>query len=249
MAGIIVELIISWLLLWFICRKHLFVLGFRPTKDNATNLCIGLLIAAACCTLYQLMTVAFSNNSWTLNKQVTAKAVWESSKWTFVSVLYEELIFRGTLLYIAIRKIGVSKACMLSAVCFGIYHWFSYNVFGSPLMMVITFLMTALVGLSWAFAFAKTGSLYLPTGLHFGWNFFSLVVFSNGNFGQAIFIKANENQPQGVLSWFVFLVQVFALPILSFWYLKWFSTKQEVPVDNEQQQLSSALQQAMKTEE
>lgn len=99
MAGIIVELIISWLLLWFISRKNLSVLGFRPTKNRVTNLGAGLLIAASCCTLYQIMTTAFINNSWTLNKQVTGNGILESSRWALVSVLYEELIFRGALLY------------------------------------------------------------------------------------------------------------------------------------------------------
>jgi membrane protease YdiL (CAAX protease family) len=242
MAGIVVELIISWLLLWLICKKHLSVLGFGPTKIRVTNLCVGLLIAASCCTLYQLMTTAFGNNSWILNKRVTGKVILESSRWTLVSVLYEELIFRGALLYIAIKKIGVTKACIISAVGFGIYHWFTFNVLGNPLMMAITFFMTAIVGLSWAFAFAKTGSLYLPIGLHIGWNLFSTIVFSNGNFGQAIFVRINEHQPQGVSSLLVFLFQVFALPIVTFWYLRRLSKKQEVPADREHKPLTSVLQ-------
>src|SRR4051812_15293593 len=143
MAGIIVELVISWLLLWFICKKHISVLGFKPTKNRAANLVIGFLIAASCCTMYQIMTTAFIDNSWVLNKQLTGKTILESSRWTLVSVLYEELIFRGAILYIAIKKFGVTKACILSAACFGIYHWFTFNVLGNPFMMVITFLMTA----------------------------------------------------------------------------------------------------------
>lgn len=234
MIGIIVELTISWFVLWFICKKHLSVLGFRPTKNRMTQLIVGLFIAATCCTLWQLMTTGFVDNGWVLNKQATVKGILESSRWTLVAVLYEELIFRGALLYIAIKKLGTTKACILSAVCFGIYHWFSYNIFGNPSMMVIVFLMTATVGLSWAFAFARTGSLYLPIGLHLGWNLFSIVVFSNGKFGQAILVKANAIKLQGVLSWFVFLFQVLALPILTFWYLKWISNKQAVSVDKEQ---------------
>jgi uncharacterized protein len=242
MIGIIVELIISWLLLWFIVKKHISVLGFRPSKNRITNLVIGILIAGSCCTVWQLMTTAFIHNNWVLNKQVTAKGIVENSRWIFVSVLYEELIFRGALLYIAITKLGVTKACILSAVCFGIYHWFSYNVFGNPLMMAVVFLMTATVGLSWAYAFAKTKSLYLPTGLHFGWNLFSVVVFSNGNFGQAVLVKVSANQVQGAASWLVFLFQVLALPVLTFLYLKWFSRRQAVPIDKEQQPLRSVLQ-------
>jgi len=239
MIGIIVQLIVSWVLLWFICKKHLSVLGLRPTKNRTTSLIVGFLIAAFCCTMWQLMTTAFIDNSWVSNKQATTKGILESSRWTLVSVVYEELIFRAALLYIATKKLGVAKACILSAICFGIYHWFTYNVFGNPLMMLIVFLMTSIVGLSWAFAFAKTGSLYLPIGLHLGWNLFSIVVFSNGNVGQAILVKANNNQIQGSLSWFVFLFQVLALPILTFWYVKWLSKKQEVRLAKEQQPLTS----------
>ncbi|MGH2623228.1 MAG: lysostaphin resistance A-like protein [Sphingobacterium sp.] len=241
MAGVIIELIISWLLLWFITKKHLSVLGFRPTKRRVANLGVGLLLAVSCCIIHQIMTTAFVNNSWILNKQVTANAILESSRWNFVSVLYEELIFRGALLYIAIKKIGVTKACVLSAVCFGIYHWFTFNVFGNPLMMVITFLMTANVGFSWALAFAKTKSLYLPIGLHFGWNFFNTVVFSNGSSGQTIFVRMNENQLQGLSSWLVFIFQVFALPFLTFWYLDRLAKKQKLTVDKEQQPLTGVL--------
>jgi len=43
MAGIIVELIISWILLWFICKKHLAVLGFTPTKTRFLNLLFGFI--------------------------------------------------------------------------------------------------------------------------------------------------------------------------------------------------------------
>lgn len=228
MAGLIVELIISWLLLWLVCNKHLSVLGFRPTKGRLTNLAIGFLIAASCCTLYQLITTTFINNSWILNKQATQKAVLQTSKFTLVSVLYEELIFRGALLYIAIKKLGVAKACIISAVAFGIYHWFTFNVFGNPFMMIITFLMTAIVGLSWAYAFAKTSSVYLPVGLHFGWNFFNTIMFSNKPGAWAIFVKANTNQLQNIPSLLAFLFQVFALPLLTFWYLNWRSKKQEL---------------------
>ncbi len=234
MAGVIVELIISWILLWFICKKHLSVLGFRPTKNRVTHLGLGLLIAASCCTIYQLMTTVFVGNNWILNKQATREEILENSRGALISVLYEELIFRGALLYIAIKKLGVTKACILSSVCFGIYHWFTFNVIGNPFMMVITFLMTAFVGLSWAFAFAKTSSLYLPIGLHFGWNLFSLVVFSNSSPAQAIFVRANDNNLQGLLSWLVFIFQILALPLLTFWYLRRLSKKQKLPFDKEQ---------------
>jgi len=189
MIGIIVELIISRLLLWFIEKKNLSVLGFTPTRNRMMNLCAGILLAALTCTVYHILTTSFAGNGWTLNKNFTIQRTLSSVWWTLKSVLFEELIFRGALLYVAIKKFGVKIACIISAACFGFYHWFSYNAFGDPVQMVIIFFMTGIFGLVLAFAFAKTKSLYLPVGLHFGWNLLNIVVFSNGPLGQQIFYK------------------------------------------------------------
>ena len=220
MIGIIVELVISWLMLWLIEKKNLSALGFAPTKSRTIHLIAGFLLAAACCAIFNIATVAFVKNAWTFNKQMSAGEIWAGSWWVLKSVLYEELIFRGALLYIVIRKIGMVKGCVVSAICFGIYHWFSYNAFGNPVPMIFVFIVTAVAGLMFAFSFAKTNSLYLPIGLHFGWNLFSIVVFSNGPLGTQLFTRLNDEQPRGILSLLIFLFQVLALPLLTYWWLR-----------------------------
>lgn len=227
MAGIFIELVASWLLLWLVCKKHLSALGLKPTQSRLLHFGAGLVLAGGCCATYQWLTTAFIANHWTVNRQVNATMVLNSTRWVLVSVLYEELLFRGALLYIAIKKIGLVKACVLSAVCFGIYHWFTFNAFGSPVQMVMIFLLTAIIGLSWAYAFAKTGSMYLPTGLHVGWNWVFLVLFSNGHIGPSLFVRANNNYPQGALSLSLFLFQALALPILTLWYINSLSLSRE----------------------
>jgi len=220
MIGIIVELGISWLILWFIEKKHLSVLGLTPTKSRTFHLLAGFLLAAACCIIFNVATVAFVNNGWTFNKQIGAGEIGTSSWWVLNSVLFEEFIFRGALLYIAINRLGILKACFLSAACFGIYHWFSQNAFGNPGQMIVIFFITAIAGLMFAFSFAKTKSLYLPIGLHFGWNLINIVVFSNGPLGLQLFTKLNDKQPQGVRSLLIFLFQVLALPLFTYWWLR-----------------------------
>lgn len=79
MIGIIVELILSWLLLWFLQKKHLSVLGFRPTKSRIINLAAGLFLAAFSCTIYHVMTTVFAENSWTLNKKLPLQTILASS--------------------------------------------------------------------------------------------------------------------------------------------------------------------------
>jgi len=227
MLGLLVELIISWLLLWIFCKKSLLVLGIVPTQNRLFNLLFGVLIAAVCCGLYYLSFTFFTTNQWIPNKEFTGQKLLSGSWWTLNSVLYEELIFRGALLYILIKKLGSTTACITSAICFGIYHWFTSGVLGDPLQMTIIFIMTAIWGAMFAMAFARTRSLYLPIGIHFGWNFISTVVFSHGPLGNQFLIVSGGQKLGGALSTVVFAFQLFSVPALTYWYLTLLSKKEK----------------------
>src|SRR6185436_17430227 len=104
----------------------------------------GFLISAICCAIYFFIIATIAKTNLTLNKKITGKILLESSWWTLKSVLFEELLFRGALLYIAIQRLGRKVACIISAVAFGIYHWFSYGVFGDPMQMIYIFIITGI---------------------------------------------------------------------------------------------------------
>ncbi len=227
MTGLIIELIISWLLIWIFCRDGLSVLGIFPTQSRLLNFLFGFLVATFCCTLYFLAFTVFTTNSWILNNEFTGKQLLRGSWWTMRSVLFEELIFRGALLYLLIKKSNVYTACIISAICFGIYHWFTFGVMGNFFQMAITFGMTGVWGFMFAMAFARTKSLYLPFGLHFGWNLASTVIFSQGPLGTQFLTMRGEQKLDGVLSLAVFLFQVFAVPAFTYWYLKVLSKKKK----------------------
>lgn len=226
MIGIIVQLIITWLLLWYFDKSGLSALGIRFTGKRISMFLGGFLLSACVCIAYNLFTTAFVGNGWAIISQFSAVQLLKSIWWVLKSVLFEELLFRGALLYIIIRQIGTVKACLVSAVCFGVYHWFAYGVFGNPVAMLYTLLLTGITGFVFAYAFAKTRSLYLPVALHFGWNFVHIIVFSNGPLKGQIFQKTNEQQATGTLSLFIFLFQMLALPLLSFCYIKWVTKNQ-----------------------
>lgn len=220
MVGILLELLVSWLVIWLAERKDLTVLGLKPTKPRLQAFILGIVIAAVLAAFYFLAIGFFSGGTWTFNEQFSFESFLRSSWWAMKSVLFEELIFRGVLLYIAIRKLGINVACIVSAVAFAIYHWFSHNALGNAAQMAIIFVTTGMAGLMFAFAFSVTRSLYFPIALHFGYNFTSIVIFSNGPLGEQLLTLLNADQVSGKSSTGLWLYQHLALPLVVLWYLK-----------------------------
>ncbi len=217
---LIVELAISWLLLWGFKRETLRVLGLVPTKGRVKNFIFGFIIAAIICGSNYLFQAIISGSEWLFNKNFTNQDFLYSSWWNLHSVLYEELIFRGALLYLAIKYIGIKKGCILSAICFGMYHWFSMNAFGNWGFMLYLFLGTGITGYIFALAYAKTNSLYLPIALHFGWNLLNNVVFSQGPLGNQLLIPKVGEKFTFIENIIVVLISTFLLPLCAFLYIK-----------------------------
>lgn len=218
--GLLVELSISWILLLLVEKKGLGVLGILPTKKRIIHLLVGFGIAVSICAFNYYLQTIFSGSVWLFNKSFTASKFFSGSWWTMQSVLYEELIFRGALLYIAIKKIDSKKACILSAICFGVYHWFSMNAFGNWVFMSYLFIGTGIMGYIFALAYAKTNSLYLPIGLHFGWNFINTMIFSQGPIGNQLLILKKGDFFSLIENIIVMLVQFLVFPLLAFLYIK-----------------------------
>ena len=189
MIGIIVQLVISWLLLWFVEKTDLRVFGLNPTRQRLSDLGILFLITALCCASGFIVRMWFGER-WVLNPGLSLALILEGVWWNIKSVLFEELIFRGALLYILIKRIGAVKAIILSAIAFGIYHWFSFGIFGNAAQMIPVFVITGLMGYVLAYGYAKTFSLYIPIAIHLGWNLTSSVIFSDTSIGNQLLIKA-----------------------------------------------------------
>ena len=86
---------------------------------------------------------------------------------TWVAVL-EELLFRGFVFQRLVDGIGAPAALPLMALLFTIAHWGNPGMEGSTLAWatIDNGLGALLLGLAWL----RTGSLALPIGIHFGWN-------------------------------------------------------------------------------
>ncbi len=231
MLGVILLLLAS-LLLFKLKNESLDSLGLKPTTGRWLNFSIGFLMSSLVCVIYFVGLILLLEAKVDINESYTFSSFLSGAWWTLKSVLFEELVFRGALLVFAIQILGKHKACFLSASIFGIYHWFSYEVFGDASQMLTTFIVTGVGGLMFAYAFAYTKSLYLPIGLHFGWNLVTITIFSQGPLGEQLLISSTNNYIEGILSALFLLYQIIFLPVLVFFYLKIYREKyQELIVE------------------
>ncbi len=224
MVGILVELIISWLLLKFILNENLGALGFKPDRERGLEFIAGLLWPVLYVALFQFSVSWLVHNPYLLNYNYNFKALLNAAYYVFKSVAYEDLIFRGALLYILIKKVGPQKAVLISAVAFGIYHWFSWSAFGNPAQMAIVFLMTGAGGYVFALAFEKTRSMYLPFALHFAVDFANMVLFSQDKgMGKQLLIKTFQQDPVSpgsLISIIVLVINFIGFPLFTWLILK-----------------------------
>lgn len=86
--------------------------------------------------------------------------------------IWEEVAFRGYLLQKFSEIIGIHSSCVAIALFFGLLHLLSS--LASYQIVISTFLSGIL--LNYAYFYSK--NLYLPIGIHFGWNFFNGLLFS-----------------------------------------------------------------------
>lgn len=191
-------------------------LGMDRPARRAVELTAGLIVAAGFAAIQWLFLARLAGFEWQANPGYGMSALLEGLRWNLASVLFEELVFRAALLWLVMRWLGAVRATLLSAACFGVYHWFSFGLFGDPVGMAFVFVYTGAVGVMLAWAYVWSGSIVLPIGLHLGWNLVQNEVFSNGPLGERWLIAAGEDMQVlgGVEQLFVSVVIPLALPIV-----------------------------------
>jgi len=92
------------------------------------------------------------------------------------SAVGEEIVFRGVVYRRLEERLGTAIALLVSAAVFGLVH-----AGNTGANWVSTLAIALESGVLLALAYAATRSLWLPIGLHFGWNF-----TEGGIFGAAV---------------------------------------------------------------
>jgi len=226
MIAIIIELLLSWLLLKYLSGQNLNALNWYPHAKRLFFMLSGFALPLIYLSLLYFSISMWVKNPYKLNPDYTITDFLKSSIFVIKGVIFEELIFRGALLYLLIKKTGSNKASILSAIAFGIFHWFSYGILGQPLQMLTVFISTGIMGYLMAMAFVKSRSILLPFALHLGYNFTSMVLFSNEkNIGLQLLVKTYTTdpiQPEGILPFMMVIVYYIGFPVICFIYLSLF---------------------------
>lgn len=213
MLQLIGLIVISWLLIWLFEKGNLSVLGLLPTKDRLKYFTILFIVSSIISATTFLLRMYFAKEEYTINQTLTAKSILLETWYQFRTVLTEELLCRGALLYILIKKIGQSKAVLISSIIFAVLHWINAGVWGNLTQMFIVFTFTFSMGLLLAYSYARTFSILIPFAIHYGWNLTQNYIFPDTLKGNHIFTLVTP-PPTVTISYLAFFTMLL-LPKIS----------------------------------
>lgn len=181
----------------FLARKYFdrrtFVsLGLRWDAEAVRDLIVGMVITAFLMGLVYVI-------EWAAGWLTFDSFAWESQPFsqvllgtlaiglTYLLVGWaEEVIFRGYWLQNISAGLNVVWGVLISSVLFAISH------LGNPNLNLLAVINLGLGGVFLAFAYVRTRRLWLPIGIHIGWNYFQGPVFGFPVSGTSPYILINQ---------------------------------------------------------
>jgi membrane protease YdiL (CAAX protease family) len=147
-------------------RGQLADIGLEWTAASRRNLAVGVLggIGAALIVLVFPLLVRVADIEPVPNEHFR----WPSAVFVSIVLLFgavgEEMLFRGYMFQVLVKAIGPFATILPMSVLFGLAHSDNLN------FSWLALLNTVLWGIVLGYAFLLSGDLWLPIGLHFGWN-------------------------------------------------------------------------------
>lgn len=174
--SILMPILLVYLFRCFYDKKSFASLGVGFENGWVKKLVFGLLIGAILASVVFLIQILFG---WAILTQGGEGKTPPFLSGLLVIVLVsgigasltEELTFRGYILQNLSEDWGVAVGVILSSFLFGYAH------FLNPHFSFFIGLNLTLAGALFAYAYLSSGSLWLPIGLHFAWNFFEGFVY------------------------------------------------------------------------
>ncbi len=147
-------------------RRPFTDIGLRGGSASGLNFGLGLLLGAAAAALMLIAPLIAGTGHLAMRNDAVFS--WPSLLFYLVALgiaaAGEEMIFRGYAFQLLIEKIGPFATILPVSVIFGLAH--SSNPHSSR----IGVLNTVLWGIVLGYAFLRSRDLWLPIGLHYGWN-------------------------------------------------------------------------------
>lgn len=156
----------NWLTLRIYGRRHLTDLGLQWNRASMQNLALGIAggIGAATLVLLPPLAARFAR----IEPAREAHASWDVILFTTAILLAgaagEEMLFRGYGFQVLLRVWGPHTTVFTVGALFAVLHG------GNPNSNWLSLVNTAGFGILFGYAFLRSGDLWLPIGLHFGWN-------------------------------------------------------------------------------
>ena len=158
-------------------KRSISSLGLEFSSRMFRDLIAGFLIAFFSLAFLYFMEVLFgwvkfNSFAWEAQSPVSILSGTLLSLIIFILVGWnEELLSRGYHLQVIESATNISVGVIVSAIIFGMLHIFNPNATWVSTIGII------FAGLFLGFAYVRTRSLWLPIGLHIGWNFSEGVIF------------------------------------------------------------------------
>lgn len=147
-------------------RGNLSDIGLGWTTASRRNLSLGILGGVGAGLIVIVLPLALRLADF--ERIPDERMQWPSLLFVSILLLFgavgEEMLFRGYGFQILVRGIGAFATILPVAVLFGLAH--SQNLNFGLLALINTILWGVVLG----FAYVRSGDLWLPIGLHFGWN-------------------------------------------------------------------------------
>jgi membrane protease YdiL (CAAX protease family) len=169
--------IATWIARRYLDHRTFRSLGFSIDRSTWSDLVVGFLLSAFLFLILYLTTTIlgwsqFESWAWENENLGQVLVGVTASFLLFVGAAYqEELLSRGYHLQNLAQGTNLPLAVLLSSLIFSLLHLGNPNVS----WMAIVGLLAA--GFFLAYAYLRTKSLWLPIGIHLGWNFFEGTVF------------------------------------------------------------------------
>ncbi len=175
-------------------RGRLSDLGLGWSETSLREFLLGM--GAGAWAVVVILTGPFGAGIVRFEKAPGVEHPWASFAFVSVVLLFgaagEEMLFHGYAFQLLVRRLGAFATILPSSVLFGLAHMGNQNV--TALGILNTIAWGGLLG----YAFLRTKALWLPIGLHFGWNFMlplfgaNLSGFTMGVTGYALHWTASD---------------------------------------------------------